>query len=78
MLAKHMATAPKGTYCFGCNQTIDGGAPAVRFESDLVPAPDRAELAHLYFHPGHLIRFARRRNWTDLAAEIERGGVSGY
>ncbi|MGD0718659.1 MAG: hypothetical protein ABSA15_03665 [Thermoplasmata archaeon] len=78
MLAKHVAMAPKGAYCFGCNQPFGGGAPTVRFESDLVPPSDQPELSGLYFHPGHLIRYANRRNWTALAEYIERNGSSNF
>lgn len=78
MLTKRAAAAPKGSYCFGCNRPFDGGAPAVRFDSDLVPESDRPELANLYFHPTHLIRYARRRNWGELADFIERNGVAGF
>jgi hypothetical protein len=78
MLAKHVAVAKKGAYCFGCNQAFEGGAPAVRFESDLLPDSDRAELSNLLFHPGHLIRYARRRNWTGLADFIEGAGAAQY
>ena len=70
--------AAKGSYCFGCNQLFEGGAPAVKFESDLVPDSDRMELANLYFHPGHLIRYARRRNWTALAEYIEAAGPAHF
>ncbi|MDE1820191.1 MAG: hypothetical protein KGJ23_07380 [Euryarchaeota archaeon] len=77
-LTRRSAMAPKGAYCFGCNQAIDGGAPSVRFESDLVPAPDRPELANLYFHPGHLLRYARRRNWTELASFLEANTPSSW
>ncbi len=78
MLDKHAAVAPKGAYCFGCNQPFEGGIPSVKFESDLVPPSDRPELANLYFHPGHLIRYANRRNWTSLAEYIERMGASNF
>lgn len=78
MLNKHPANPPKGSFCFGCNQPFGAGAPAVKFESDLLPGPDQAELANLYFHPGHLIRYARRRNWNDLAEFIEKAGAASY
>jgi hypothetical protein len=78
MLAKHSALAPKGAYCFGCNQAFEGGAPALKFESDLVPASDQPELAGLYFHPGHLIRYASRRNWSALVGFIERSGPGSF
>jgi len=78
MLTKRAAMAPNGAFCFGCNQPFQGGAPAVRFESDLVPPSDRPELAGLYFHPGHLIRYANRRNWTGLAEFIERQGPGAF
>jgi hypothetical protein len=78
MLTMRAAVAPKGAYCFGCNQLLEGGTPAVKFESDLVPPSDRPELANLYFHPGHLIRYARRRNWKELADHIERAGPPNF
>lgn len=78
MLEKRAVTAPKGSFCFGCNQPFEGGAPAVRFESDLVPPSDRAQLANLCFHPGHLVRYASRRNWAALVEEIERRGASNF
>jgi hypothetical protein len=78
MLAKHAAVAPTGTFCFGCNRPFEGGAPALRFESDLVPPSDRPELANLFFHPGHLIRYARRRNWDALAEFIEQSGAPNF
>lgn len=78
MLEKHVAMAPKNAYCFGCNQPFEGGSPAVRFESDLVPPSDQPQLANLVFHPGHLIRYASRRNWTALVEFLERAGPSNY
>lgn len=78
MLEKHVAMAPKGSFCFGCNQPFDGGEPSVRFESDLLPPSDRPQLANLLFHPGHLIRYASRRNWTELVAYIEQNGVANF
>lgn len=77
-ISKRPAVAPKGSFCFGCNQPLDGGASAVKFESDLVPAPDRPELANLFFHPGHLVRYARRRNWNELVTFLEQNGPSNY
>jgi hypothetical protein len=50
----------------------------VRFDSDLVPPSDRPELAGLYFHPGHLVRYANRRNWTALAEYIEHNGPGKF
>ncbi len=78
MLSKHAAMAPKGAYCFGCNRPFDGGSPAVVFVTDLVPESDRDEVAGLYFHPGHLIRYAHRRNWTELADYLERNGPASF
>lgn len=78
MLVKRVALPSRGEFCFGCNQPFGGGAPAVRFESDLVPPSDRAELAGLSFHPGHLIRYASRRNWTSLVTYLEQSGPSNY
>jgi hypothetical protein len=78
MLVKHAAVAPKGSLCFGCNQGFEGGAPALRFESDLVPVPDRPELAGLCFHPSHLLRYARRRNWAGVVEFIEKAGPSNF
>lgn len=77
-LTKHAAMAPAGAYCFGCTGSFEGAAPAVLFEIDLVPESDRAEVGHLYFHPGHLIRYAHRRNWTELADYLERNGPSNF
>ena len=78
MLEKHVALPPKGAYCFGCNQMFEGGSPAVRFKSNLVPPSDRAQLANLVFHPGHLIRYASRRNWTALVEYLEHAGPSNF
>jgi len=77
-LTKRTVPPPKGGFCFGCNQAFSGGEPALKFESDLPPPSDRAELAGLCFHPGHLIRYARRRNWTELADFIELNGAGNY
>lgn len=77
-LSKRPAMAPAGTYCFGCNRPFEGGSPALTFQTDLVPESDRGEVAHLCFHPGHLIRYAHRRNWTALAEYIERNGSSNF
>lgn len=78
MLTKHTALPPSGSFCFGCNRPFEGGSPAVSFQTDLVPESDRAEVRGLYFHPGHLIRYAHRRNWTELAEYIERNGASNF
>lgn len=77
-LKKRTASPPPGAFCFGCNRSFEGAAPAVAFETDLVPLADRAEVANLYFHPGHLIRYANRRNWTALAAYLESTGPGSY
>ncbi|MCI4358124.1 MAG: hypothetical protein L3J95_00845 [Thermoplasmata archaeon] len=77
-LNKKTAAVPKGAICFGCNQSFEGNPVGVRFESDLVSVEDRPELAGLYFHPGHLIRYARRRDWTELAEYIEQNGAAQY
>ncbi len=77
-VTKRSVVPPKGSFCFGCNQPFGGGAPAVQVQSDLAPPSDRAELAGLYFHPGHLIRYARRRNWTELAAYLEANGSANF
>ena len=78
MLVKHVGLPPKGTFCFGCNQPFEGGAPAVRFESDLLPPSDQPQLANLYFHPGHLVRYASRRNWTELVTYLEHAGPANF
>lgn len=78
MLNKRPVAAPKGAFCFGCNQLFGLGEPALKFESDLVPPSDQAELAGLCFHPHHLIRYARRRNWDSLAEAIESGGPTNF
>jgi hypothetical protein len=77
-LTKRSAAVPKGAMCFGCNQGFEGNPVGIRFESDLVPPADRPELAGLYFHPGHLIRYARRMNWTELADFLEAQGPSNF
>ena len=77
-LTRRSAMAPVGVYCFGCNRPFEGGSPAVVFVTDLVPESDRGEVAGLYFHPGHLIRYAHRRNWTELANYLERNGASSF
>lgn len=77
-LTKRSSMAPPGMICFGCNRPFQGGDPAVTFSTDLVPESDRAEVAGLYFHPGHLIRYAHRRNWAELADYLERNGPSNF
>ena len=78
VLTKRSAMAPDGAFCFGCNRGFGQGSPAVVFATDLVPDSDRAEVAGLYFHPGHLIRYAHRRNWTELANYIEAHGALNF
>ena len=77
-LVRHAGLPPKGAVCFGCNQSFDGGAAAVKFTTDLLPPAELPELTNLYFHPGHLLRYARRRNWTALAEFIEKNGVPNF
>ncbi len=62
--------APPGAMCFGCNQSFAGNPIAVQYDSDLVPEGARAELRGLVFHRGHLLHYARRRGWTELAAAL--------
>ena len=78
MLTKQSAIPPKGAFCFGCNQPFEGGSPALRFHSDLVPVSDRPQLANLNDHPGHLDRYANRRDWTQLLQYLERNGSSNF
>jgi hypothetical protein len=77
-ITKRTVVAPKSSMCFACNQTFDGNPVAYQFESDLVPEVDRAELAGLMFHQGHLYHYARRRGWTALADAIGRDGAARY
>lgn len=77
-IVKHTVVAPPSALCFACNRTFEGNPVACQFESDLVPAVDRAELQGLLFHPGHLYHYARRRGWTELADTIGHDGAAHY
>jgi hypothetical protein len=77
-LTSRTAVAPTGAICFGCNQGFDGNPVALQFETDLLPPAATAELHGLYFHPHHLLRYARRRDWTALAQHIESQGSARF
>lgn len=77
-LTKHSVAVRDSTICFGCNQTFQGNPIGLKFESDLVPLPSRAELSGLFFHPGHLIHYARRRDWHDLVGYLIQVGPSNF
>jgi hypothetical protein len=77
-LVKRTAAVPKGAMCFGCNQSFEGNPVGVQFETDLLPATASGELRGLYFHPGHLLHYARRREWHELASFIVEHGPPNY
>ncbi|HEV2231607.1 MAG TPA: hypothetical protein VGV64_05325 [Thermoplasmata archaeon] len=77
-LTKKDVAVPKAAICFGCNQPFEGNPVGRQFRSDLLSPSSQGELAGLYFHPGHLLRYARRRNWTALAEFLEANGPSNY
>ncbi|HEY6237847.1 MAG TPA: hypothetical protein VIZ68_01495, partial [Thermoplasmata archaeon] len=64
--------------CFGCNQSFQGNPVGLQFETDLLDQAHRAELSGLYFHPGHLHHYARRRGWTALGRYLEETGPGNY
>lgn len=78
MLSKQSVVVPKGAFCFGCNQSFEGNPVGLQFDTDLVDAAHRSELHGLYFHPGHLYRYARRRNWEALAQFLQLNGPASY
>ena len=77
-LTKKSIAVKDTAICFGCNQSFQGNPIALRFESDLVPPNDRAELSGLPFHPGHLIHYARRREWHELTDYLVQNGPSNF
>jgi hypothetical protein len=78
MLTKQSAMVSKGAVCFGCNQSFEGNPVGLQFTTDLLPPAQRAELAGLYFHPGHLHHYARRRGWTELTSFLESAGPAHF
>jgi hypothetical protein len=77
-VAKRSAAVPKGAICFGCNQSFEGNPVGLQFETDLLPPHDQAELSGLYFHPGHLYHYARRREWHQLSEYLAKSGPSHF
>jgi hypothetical protein len=77
-VTKKTSSVPKGSICFGCNQTFEGNPVGVQFETDLLPPTASGELRGLYFHPGHLLHYARRREWHALADFIALNGPTNF
>jgi hypothetical protein len=78
VITKQPVVVPKTAFCFGCNQSFDGNPVGLQFDTDLVTPPHRAELRGLYFHPGHLYRYARHRDWAELAQFLQQNGPTNY
>ncbi len=72
------ALVPKGAVCFGCNQPFEGNPVGLQFETDLLDPAHTAELRGLYFHPGHLYHYAKRRGWARLVAYLAEHGPREY
>jgi hypothetical protein len=72
------AVVPAGAVCFGCHQSFEGNPVGLAFDTDLLSAAHRAELQGLYFHPGHLLRYARSREWHELAEFLQQNGPQNY
>ena len=77
-LTKRSTVVPAGAICFGCNQSFEGNPVGLSFETDLLDASRRAELGGLYFHPGHLYHYARRRGWEPLVLYLHEHGASAF
>ena len=77
-VTKREAAVPRGAFCFGCNQSFEGNPVALQFETDLLSPAHQAELKGLYFHPGHLLHYARRRGWTELVDFLTATGSPRY
>ena len=77
-LTKRSAVVPPGAICFGCNQSFEGNPVGLQFETDLLDPPHHAELSGLYFHPGHLHHYVRRRGWATLDQFLVDHGPSNY
>ena len=77
-VARRSAMVPKGAVCFGCNQSFEGNPVGLQFETDLLDAAHQAELRGLYFHPGHLYHYAKRRGWEPLVAFLSAHGPREY
>jgi hypothetical protein len=77
-VTKHSAAVPKGSLCFGCNRSFEGNPVGLQFETDLLPAHAQGELRGLYFHPGHLYHYARRREWQELSRFLAENGPASF
>ncbi len=77
-LEKRSVAAPKTAVCFACNQSFDGNPIALQFQSRLLAPGDAAELMGLYFHPHHLLHYAKRREWHVLVDFITRNGPENF
>lgn len=77
-VTKREAMVPKGAICFGCNQSFEGNPVGVQFETDLLEPNHQAELRGLFFHPGHLYHYAKRRGWEPLAHFLAEHGPRDF
>jgi hypothetical protein len=77
-ISKKEAVVPSGAFCFGCHQSFAGNPVGLVFDTDVLSEAHRSELRGLYFHPGHLIRYARSRDWTELADFLQKNGSQHY
>jgi hypothetical protein len=77
-LTKRTSVVPSGAICFGCNQSFEGNPVGLQFETDLLDPPHGAELEGLFFHPGHLHHYARRRGWANLERFLAENGPANY
>lgn len=77
-LTRRSAVVPKGAVCFGCNQSFEGNPVGVQFETDLLDASHQSELRGLFFHPGHLYHYARRRGWDPLVRYLAEHGPHDF
>jgi hypothetical protein len=77
-LEKRSVAAPKTAICFACNQSFDGNPIALQFSSTLLAPSAEAELQGLYFHPHHLLHYAKRREWHVLVEYITKNGPTNF
>ena len=78
MISKQTVVVPRGAYCFGCNQSFEGNPVGLQFDTDLLDPPHRSEIRGMYYHPGHLYRYARHRGWEPLAQFLQLNGPASY
>jgi hypothetical protein len=77
-VTKREAVVPAGAFCFGCHQSFEGNPVGLVFDTDLLSEGHRSELKGLYFHPGHLLRYSRSREWHELSEFLQKAGPSSY